>query len=218
VRFTKQPNERDILRSQEIAGQAPVHWIPPDELLKGDRFFKDGLHLINLTHYYRFYFPRTLHVLAFLWKEIEQLNASNSVKNRVRFILTSMLDRNLTIRNRFVINKHNPQGRINGPLANTLYVPGLSVEQNPFVALEYKSKSVFKGFACNVQENLISTQTLSSVQIPKNSIDYIFIDPPFGTNIMYSELNRVTEVWLRVMTNSGGEAIVSESQDKPIVQ
>ena len=36
----------------------------------------------------------------------------------------------------------------------------------------------------------------SLTNIPANSVDYIFTDPPFGENLMYSELNYVSEALL----------------------
>ncbi len=38
--------------------------------------------------------------------------------------------------------------------------------------------------------------------IANNSIDYIFTDPPFGANIMYSELSFLLESWIKIKTNS----------------
>jgi hypothetical protein len=38
-------------------------------------------------------------------------------------------------------------------------------------------------------------------------LDYIFTDPPFGGNLMYSELNFLWEAWLKVFTNNKPEAI-----------
>jgi len=216
-RYNKAPSREDITKAEELESQAPEYWVPSCELPKQDRFFKDGLHLVSLTNYHRFYFPRTLHVLAFLWNEIASEDVPLPLRNPLRFILTSMIDRNLTIRNRFVVNEHNPRGRINGPLANTLYVPGLSVEQNPLEALAYKSKEVVAAFKSTRRSAIISTQDLSFAQIPEKSVDYIFIDPPFGHNIMYSELNGITEAWLRVRTNASKEAVVSEAQRKSVL-
>jgi len=45
-------------------------------------------------------------------------------------------------------------------------------------------------------------------------VDYIFVDPPFGGNLMYSELNFLWEAWLRVFTNNGPEAVVNKVQHK----
>ena len=46
--------------------------------------------------------------------------------------------------------------------------------------------------------------------VPDNSIDYVFIDPPFGDNLPYAELNFLWEAWLRVFTNIDQDAVVSE--------
>ena len=50
--------------------------------------------------------------------------------------------------------------------------------------------------------------------IPSNSIDYVFVDPPFGGNLMYSELNLVYEPWLRVLTAPEHEAICNKERKK----
>jgi len=47
-------------------------------------------------------------------------------------------------------------------------------------------------------------------------LDYIFIDPPFGSNIMYSELNFLWESWLKVFTNNQPEAIENKVQGKTL--
>ena len=61
-----------------------------------------------------------------------------------------------------------------------------------------------------------STTDLSN--IINNSIDYIFTDPPFGDNLMYSELNFIWEAWLKVTTNNKSEAIINKVQNKNLVE
>lgn len=214
-RVTRRATPDDIRQATALNNIAPEAWVPTAELPRGDRFSKDGLHLVNLSHYHRFYFPRALHILGRIWQLIGE-EEDRALQNQLRFAVTSMLDRNLTIRNRFVINKYNPAGRINGPLANTLYVPGLSVEQNPIIALRYKSEEAFRGLRSTWSPAAVSTQSLIDVRLPDATIDYIFIDPPFGHNIMYSELNGLTESWLRIHTNERSEAVVNESQKKGV--
>src|SRR5690606_17299619 len=48
--------------------------------------------------------------------------------------------------------------------------------------------------------------------------DYIFTDPPFGDNKMYSELNFLSEAWIKVKTNNTKEAIVNKVQNKSEVE
>jgi len=52
--------------------------------------------------------------------------------------------------------------------------------------------------------------------IPTGSLDYVFIDPPFGSNLMYSELNSLWEGWLRVFTHDKQEAVENRSQGKDL--
>ncbi len=63
-------------------------------------------------------------------------------------------------------------------------------------------------------ENLIGTNSSTSAVIPKDKVNYIFIDPPFGANLMYSELNFIWEAWLGVYTENDNEAIVNKEQKK----
>ena len=46
------------------------------------------------------------------------------------------------------------------------------------------------------------------------SVDYIFVDPPFGANLNYSELSSLWEQWLKVWTNNKTEAIENSAQGK----
>ena len=55
-------------------------------------------------------------------------------------------------------------------------------------------------------------------EIAANTIDYIFIDPPFGANIMYSELSSIWENWLKVQTDNKEEAIISKTQNKSLFE
>ena len=64
----------------------------------------------------------------------------------------------------------------------------------------------------------ISTNSLTETSVEDNSIDYIFTDPPFGDNLMYSELSFMWEAWLRVKTNNGNEAIMNTSQSKGLAE
>src|SRR5262249_49810109 len=52
--------------------------------------------------------------------------------------------------------------------------------------------------------------------LPDSCIDYIFVDPPFGANIIYSELNLLYEPWLGVFTQSESEAVVNERLSRGI--
>lgn len=106
-----------------------------------------------------------------------------------------------------------------GILTGTLYIPSLNVELNPvnilrrkigdYVATSYDQRG-------NSAISLLSATNLGVIN--NSSIDYMFIDPPFGANIMYSELSSVWEGWLKVTTNNKDEAIVNEYQHKTLFE
>ena len=100
-------------------------------------------------------------------------------------------------------------------MANTLYVPPVNVENNVIDQLWFQYKKIAQAVN-NMGGAIIATQAAQSVAVPGCSIDYIFLDPPFGANIMYSELSFIREAWLRVFTNGLLEAVESKFQKKGI--
>ena len=65
----------------------------------------------------------------------------------------------------------------------------------------------------------MSTQSATDLSnIPNDSIDYIFVDPPFGRNLQYSELNQIWEAWLRVKTNREPEAVIDSSRKRDVTE
>lgn len=63
--------------------------------------------------------------------------------------------------------------------------------------------------------SFVTTQSSTALDnIKDESVDYIYTDPPFGANIIYSEMNLLLEGWLKVKTNNGEEAIVDETANK----
>ena len=119
---------------------------------------------------------------------------------------------NLTLMNRFRFQGY-------GTISGTLYVPSLNKEYNPYSLLTSKIKD-FKNFYYENRNNIScginSATNLSNIK--NDSVDYIFIDPPFGANLMYSELNYIWEGWINLLTENSNEAIVNKTQQKTIFE
>jgi hypothetical protein len=156
----------------------------------------------GITHIHQFYNERTLFLLSKIWEKCTPQNW---------FFVTNSISRNLTKLNRFIVNKYNPNGRINGPLAGTLYPPSEIVEQNVFELLSDKMTDIS---SINFHTAIQVADALHAKTVPDESVDYIFTDPPFGANLMYSELNFISESWLRVRTDNQDEAIENKTQYK----
>ena len=175
--------------------------------------YRAGYHA-GVTHVHHFYTPRQLLAIATLAGNFRQ----SPLGRRLLLVMTSFAIRNGFKGNRYVINSHNPNGRINGPLTNCLYFPSLFAEQNIVDLARSKGTDLLNAFKTVSRFNgkfCLSTESATGLdRLPENSIDYVFIDPPFGANIMYSEMNFLVESWLKVVTNNRKEAIVNKTQEK----
>jgi hypothetical protein len=100
-----------------------------------------------------------------------------------------------------------------------LYVSGLPVEKNIYAGLSRKLKTISDAFSLTYGRNsriTVRQKSSTKLDLMNDSIDYAFIDPPFGGNIPYAEVNFVNEAWLGNLTDVRDEAIVSRHQHKSI--
>lgn len=207
-RYEKQADEADIALAKKISELDLEHWYPYFPLKKGD---KTGEPIkLGITHTHHFYTHRCLAVLSYY--------RSNGLAYWAPF---SALTPRATRMHRIAASrlggaKKGEGGATVGIINGTLYVPSLSVEMNVMDQakdrLKAYSKAWFKKYP-----TLTTTQSSTNLNgIPENSVDYVFIDPPFGSNLMYSELNSLWEGWLKVFTKDTEEAIENKSQGKQL--
>lgn len=201
-RHKKKPTQWDLDLLQKINKTEPKYWYPSFSIPKGDK--TNDPFAVGITHVHHFYSRRNLLCISAFWSRLPR---------KMKWIATSFLSRNLTKCNRYVVNSHNLFGRVNGPLTGTFYIPSEVVEQSALGL--FKDKTINVGW--DVKENFIGTFSSTKLNlVPNNSLDYLFLDPPFGANIMYSELSFIWEAWLAVLTNNQEEAISNKSQKKTI--
>lgn len=109
--------------------------------------------------------------------------------------------------------------RKNGIMTGTLYLPSFFCECNPYFLLKGKINGFVESAYQNRGNSAISVMSATNMsEIAANTIDYIFIDPPFGANIMYSELSSIWENWLKVQTDNKEEAIINKRQNKSLFE
>lgn len=186
-------------------------FVPTYEWGEGDKYGDPKR--VGATSVNMLYYPRVKYILGYLYQLINREYSAQ--KKELMFIFTSMLPK-LTRMNRYM-PQHGSRALV-GPMANTLYIPPQGVENNPIDQFEYQAGKVIKAFELCNSGTAVQLTSATNSSLPANSIDYIFTDPPFGANIMYSELNTVSESWLKVMTNNGEEAISNNTQHKGIME
>ncbi|MCY0863877.1 MAG: DNA methyltransferase [Sulfobacillus sp.] len=202
-REDKTPDAFDRALLEKIQ-QTPIpNWFPTDPLPEGYNT-RQPRESHGLTHVHHFYSLRTINVLSSVYQHSTRM---------LQFVLTSILVKTASKLHNIGL-KH---GKLNlaGALPNTLYVPSQIAERNIFVLIKTKLEDMLVLCAnLRPKNHVIKTQSSTQINLDNNIIDYIFLDPPFGSNIMYSELNFLWEAWLKVFTNNEPEAIVNAVQHK----
>jgi hypothetical protein len=214
-RCEKHPDADDLVLIHKIEESDIPCWFPTEPMMfKGERWgdtWRAGVHA-GITHVHHFYTKRNLWVLAALRSRLDE--SKNRLRPALRLLFTGLLI-NLSRMNRYRPQVSFPYN----PLSGTLYIASQVSEAHPLVAWKNYIARLTRAFqatvrlaATNTDISTHSSTTLSNC--PDSSFDYIFVDPPFGSNLMYSELNFLWEAWLQVLTNNGPEAVVNKIQRK----
>jgi DNA modification methylase len=194
----KAPDATDLLLIEKIEQQDIPYWFPTERMPEGDESRRNDD--IGITHVHHFYTKRNLWALAAL------LNRCCSSQDKLTFQSITA-----TLCSRLV--RYNMGNRGNGPLSGTLYISSMNADTNPLWVFSGKVSDFAKAFVV-AHHSMISTQSTSNFTMSDNYTDYIFTDPPFGGNLMYSELNFLWEAWIKVFTNNASEAIENKVQGK----
>ncbi|MDA3917252.1 MAG: DNA methyltransferase [Deltaproteobacteria bacterium] len=205
----KKIEQSDLDLIEKIESTTCLYDYPIDKIPIGD---KTGEPIrIGITNAHHFYTNRNLHIISALWSAFKKIPLG-------RLSITSVLIKTASLLHNIGLKK----GKVNlaGALPNALYIPSNIAERNLFKLGSGKLDD-FK--RANLERNkvrqIVNTSSLSDnffkTMIP-NSLDYIFIDPPFGSNLHYSELSFLWEAWLGIITDKKPEAIENRNQKKGI--
>lgn len=198
-------NDFEKQRLLEIASEPIPYWYPTNRFDENDWEMWRGVHrdqgIISVD---KFYTKRNLWALARIWNEIGKISGPLRLKMQFAFTgiaVTSSL-----------MNTYHFRGQAR-PRSGTLYIASLKVEASVPLLWNGKSKSQPLMFgtlkAINSRDSNVRIGSATSLnEIPDTTIDYIFTDPPFGSNIFYADCNLIWESWLGQFTDQTQEAVV----------
>jgi len=208
-RYLKTPDAFDLALIHKIE-EKDIPWRVPTDQLPDGYNTRQPVESHNITRVHHFYTRRNL------WSLAAYASRLGLPRKFVNVTSTAMV---ITKMYRFR-SQNRSLGAGGGPLTGTLYIPSLSKEI-PILKTLREHISKMARLRSLLQErglNLIGTGSHTQVHgISDGSVDYIFTDPPFGGNLMYSELNYLWESWLRVFTNNEPEAIVNNVRRKALL-
>lgn len=157
-----------------------------------------------------FYTTRNLAALSHLWRSIHRF-ADPAIASAMAFAFTSLYRRVSRL----------AEFRFWGGSGNTarLNVPFVFKEANVFTTFERKATTILDHLETTAihyssRRMVICKSATDLTCLPDQSVDLIFTDPPFGSNINYSDMNFLWESWLGEFTDTTEEAIINRHQRK----
>jgi DNA modification methylase len=213
-KLSKSPDAYDLSLLKKI-GEIRLHkkYLPLFKLPNGDETLRNVKY--GITHVHHFYFDRQLVLLSEFMKLCDQVN-DPVIRNRLIFLRTSAERLSSKLASIALSYYHNGGGGfINAGRKGTLYVSSVIPENSIFKNLKNRLESSQFNTSSS-SKVLISTNSATDLPLPSKSVKLIYMDPPFGGNIQYSELNFLWEAWLGVFTDSPKDAVVSKKHNKSI--
>lgn len=209
-------SDADIKRINKAAKDKRQQDVPSKTIDKSrEMYSRSGLGKAGMTETSMFFSPRNAIALLELWNAINEIK-NRKIKQKLRFAFTAILPR---ASRRYQWSPKRPLNAQN----QTYYIAPVYYEWNVFELFMRKINASMKANAflfgeLTEEETPDVSYDLSSADNLKHlddaSIDYIFTDPPFGSNIFYSDMNLFHEAWLGKTTNHKSEAVVHTTGKK----
>jgi hypothetical protein len=151
-----------------------------------------------------FYTPRNFKSLNVLRESIGKTTDERTQKALV-FAFTSIIT--------YCCRKQNYGGG-GGGMSGTLYIPSFHQEKNVWEVFERKMDKLFESLPSVGRggECIVISNDARSLPIPDGTIDYIFVDPPFGGNIFYADGSLLWEGWLGQFTDETKEMVFNRQR------
>jgi DNA modification methylase len=193
----------DLGKLQEIDAREIPHWHPSAPMIKGrETCIKRNLAAQGVNTVADLFTRRNLWALATIRAHIDRID-DYRLRDGLLFSFTSILLKS----SKLMAHNNDGIGRIQ---KGTYYIPQLMHDINARRFLEEAVADMAIGYAAigSLSSLCIETCSATSLDLPDNSIDYIFTDPPYADKVQYGELNFIWECWLKFDINWHSEEII----------
>jgi DNA modification methylase len=219
----KKPDEYDLNKLSKINKRYIPYWYPDNELIWNSRVnVSRGMKVSDL------FTKRNLIALSIIYNFIENIE-DGKLKDLMKFCFTSSLAQSSKLV--FVYRESGRERQVGGWATRGYWIPPEYFEINAWNSFRERFAKLVRGKTetnkllgqkvslakeyseLNASKPLmVLTQSATNLSnMPDNSIDYVFTDPPYGDAIPYSELNLMWASWLKLPVNFEDEIIISNS-------
>jgi 16S rRNA G966 N2-methylase RsmD len=177
-----------------------------------EMFSRSGLGKAGLVRTRDFFSSRNAIALLELWRAVNSVE-DEGIRQKLRFAFTAILPR---ASRRYQWSAQRPLNAQN----QTYYIAPVYYEWNVFELFERKVEAALRSDEALFQDapllagrpetdvNYVLASAGYLAHLKTGTVDYIFTDPPFGSNIFYSDMNLFHEAWLGEVTDHASEAVV----------
>jgi len=202
-----------------IDGQIrPAFWYPDDPLRydDGTTFLKQR----GVARISELFTARNLAAIASIWHEIRRVRAEAGIKNCLRLAFMATLAQS---------SKMCRQGGGAWPV-NSYWIPRTYLVRNPYLVFKnavnqvgrllMRQSPVSYGGVHDVllgkAEVCFLLDDATQLQLPRNSVDYVIVDPPHTDEAQFFELSLFYTSWLETKLDFGKELIINRKQRKDV--
>lgn len=216
----EQPLTEQDLENIECAKRDKRQDAVPNLQIEASRemYRRSALGKHGLVETKRFYSPRNAIALLELWRAIDGID-DEKIQQKLRFSFTSILSR---ASRRYQWGPLRPLNAQN----QTYYIAPVYFEWNVFELFARKVEAAVRSddqifrsmplfrerLTTGVSYSIASADSLA--HLADASVDYVFTDPPFGSNIFYSDMSLFYEAWLGAVTENDREAVMHTTGKK----
>lgn len=208
--FSRAPTEGDLALIAEVDAAHIPYWIPEVSFGSDREMWRAGHRAMGIDNVHGFYSTRNLHALAALRHAIIE-TAQGRVREALFFAFTACVNR---ASKRYQWNAKRPTNVMTG----TLYVSSLRYEWNVWSLFRRKFFDVlkyYKGFPRNAAAVEVFQHSATNLDcIDSSSVDFVFMDPPFGSNIFYADSSLLWDSWLGTLTDQADEIVVNKHRPR----
>ncbi len=234
---TVSANDRDneLLKSFEDKFESLIDkydlWYPENNIPLGwDRQLEDGLQKKGIKKFADLFTKRLLFSNSLLLKTIQTYKSDVS-PDMYRMLLFTFSAVIRHTNNMTISTKAWMDGRPVSWAKHAFWISNQFVEVNPIEYIEKRSKAVdsglkhqqaqlgavkktfdFPDLQTNQATHMILNQSSANLPLPDEQVDLVITDPPYGSNVQYSELSSFWLVWLKDELSISDEFLFSKDE------